>query len=129
MDFVDWDLCWRMKNEGLICGITERTILNHSVGRGEKRIGFIRLRVGQPIREYYQIRDALYLLKERYVPMKMRVRLLAMVTVRPIVHFLLLNNKMDRLMYIKRGIIDYRQSIHGEYQMDKEYRMFGLEIE
>ena len=115
LDFVDWDLCWRMKNKGLICGITDGITLKHSVGNGEKKIGFIRLRVGQPIREYYQTRDALYLLQEQYVPLKMRVRLLANVMIRPLFHFLFLDNKIDRLMYIRRGIIDYLRDIHGEY--------------
>lgn len=60
---------------------------------GEKKVGPIKLRVGQPFREYYQTRDALYLLQENYVPLKMRLRLIANVTIRPVVHYLMLDDK------------------------------------
>lgn len=116
LDMADWDLCWRMQNAGLICCMTKRVTLCHSVGNGEKKVGFIRLRVGQPFREYYQTRDSLYLLKENYVPFKMRLRLIANVTVRPIVHFIFMNEKRTRIKYIKEGFRDYKKGIKGNYK-------------
>lgn len=116
LDFVDWDLCWRFEQVGLICAITEKVLLNHTVGIGEKKVGPIHLRVGQPFREYYQTRDALFLLNEYYVPLKMRLRLIANVTVRPLVHFIFLDNKYQRMNYIKRGWQDYKNGIKGEYK-------------
>lgn len=116
LDMADWDLCWRMEKAGLLCCMTERVTLHHSVGSGEKRVGPIKLRVGQPFREYYQTRDALYLLQEKYVPLKMRLRLIANITIRPIMHCLFLNDKALRMKYIKCGMRDYRKGIHGEYE-------------
>ena len=116
LDMADWDLCWRMEKSGLLCCMTEKVTLHHSVGNGEKRSGPIKLRVGQPFREYYQTRDALYLLQEEYVPLKLRLRLIANITIRPLVHFLFLNDKALRMKYVKRGIYDYRKGIHGEYE-------------
>mgnify|MGYP005752674663 CR=1 FL=1 len=116
LDMADWDLCWRMEKAGLLCCMTEKVTLHHSVGNGEKRAGPIKLRVGQPFREYYQTRDALYLLREEYVPLKLRLRLIANITIRPLVHFLFLNDKALRMKYIRRGIYDYRKGIHGEYE-------------
>lgn len=116
LDMADWDLCWRMEKSGLLCCMTEKVTLHHSVGNGEKRFGPIKLRVGQPFREYYQTRDALYLLQEEYVPLKLRLRLIANITIRPLVHFLFLNDKALRMKYVKRGIYDYRKGIHGEYE-------------
>ena len=116
LDMADWDLCWRMEEAGLLCCMTEKVTLHHSVGNGEKRVGPVKLRVGQPFREYYQTRDALYLLQEEYVPLKLRLRLIANITIRPLVHFLFLNDKALRMKYIKRGICDYRKGIHGEYE-------------
>ena len=116
LDMADWDLCWRMEKSGLLCCMTEKVTLHHSVGNGEKRFGLIKLRVGQPFREYYQTRDALYLLQEKYVPLKLRLRLIANITIRPLVHFLFLNDKALRMKYVKRGIYDYRKGIHGEYE-------------
>lgn len=115
LDLVDWDLCWRIRDKGYLCIITEKVVLNHCVGQGEKRIGIVKLRVGAPIREYYQTRDALYEIRRKYVPIKMRIRLIANVTIRPIVHLLFLDQRKERISYISNGYRDYRKKIHGEY--------------
>lgn len=115
LDLADWDLCWRMQKAGMVCCMTEKVVLHHSVGNGEKKVGPIKLRVGQPFREYYQTRDALYLLQENYVPLKMRLRLIANVTIRPVVHYLMLDDKKSRMKFIRRGINDYKKGDHGEY--------------
>lgn len=115
LDLADWDLCWRMQKAGMVCCMTEKVVLHHSVGNGEKKVGPIKLRVGQPLREYYQTRDALYLLQENYVPLKMRLRLIANVTIRPVVHYLMLDDKKSRMKFIRRGINDYKKGVHGEY--------------
>ena len=115
LDLADWDLCWRMQKAGMVCCMTEKVVLHHSVGNGEKKVGHIKLRVGQPFREYYQTRDALYLLQENYVPLKMRLRLIANVTIRPVVHYLMLDDKKSRMKFIRRGINDYKKGVHGEY--------------
>ena len=115
LDLADWDLCWRMQKDGMVCCMTEKVVLHHSVGTCEKKVGPIKLRVGQPFREYYQTRDALYLLQENYVPLKMRLRLIANVTIRPVVHYLMLDDKKSRMKFIRRGINDYKKGVHGEY--------------
>lgn len=115
LDLADWDLCWRMQKAGMVCCMTEKVVLHHSVGNGEKKVGPIKLRVGQPFREYYQTRDALYLLQENYVPLKMRLRLIANVTIRPVVHYLMLDDKKSRMKFIRREINDYKKGVHGEY--------------
>lgn len=115
LDFADWDLCWRMESKGLLCVITKEVVLNHSVGTGDKKIGFLRIRVAQPIREYYETRDALYLLKKKYVPLKMRFRLWINVHIRPFIHFLFLNQWKERKYYINKGRQDYKSGIHGEF--------------
>ena len=113
LDLADWDLCWRMQKAGMVCCMTEKVVLRHSVGNGEKKVGPIKLRVGQPFREYYQTRDALYLLQEKYVPLKMRLRLIATITVRPVLHCLFLNHREERKRYILKGYSDWRLGIRG----------------
>lgn len=115
LDLADWDLCWRMQKAGMVCCMTEKVVLHHSVGNGEKKVGPIKLRVGQPFREYYQTRDALYLLQENYVPLKIRLRLIANVTIRPVVHYLMLDDKKSRMKFIRQGISDYKEGVRGEY--------------
>ena len=111
-----------MQKSQRICVITSRVILDHAVGIGNKKLGFFNIRVGNPIREYYQIRDALYLLKEDYVPFKMRIKLLQFAFWLPLVHCLLLENKNERRNYIKQAYIDYNNKIHGCIDKDMSCR-------
>lgn len=107
LDMADWDLCWRIQKAGMLCCLTEKTVLHHSVGCGEKQIGPLRLRVGAPFREYYQIRDCLHLLFQSYTPLKYRVRFCAMLLIRSPLHVIFLDHRKQRLNYIFRGIRDF----------------------
>lgn len=113
LDMVDWDLCWRLQKAGLICCMAESVIFRHSVGSGQKKIGPVKLRVGQPFREYYQIRDCLYLFNKSYTPIKYKIRFLAMIFVRSPLHVLFLDHRSQRLKYILRGFVDFIRRAEG----------------
>lgn len=113
LDMADWELCWRLRQKGYVCCMTKRTSFLHTVGEGEKRIGVLRLRVGKPFREYYETRDCLTLLKKSYTPPRYKLRFLAMLTVRPLLHLLFLDDAGQRRYYIEKGICDYRKKIYG----------------
>lgn len=119
LDLADWDLCWRLQDAGLLCCLTDAVTLHHSVGRGERKLGPIRLREGEPFREYYQIRDSLYLMEERYTPFKYRVRFLAMLLIRSPLHILFLSGGRQRLQYIRMGIHDYQNRKYGPLPLEK----------
>ena len=119
LDLADWDLCWRMIESGKLCCMTNDVVLHHSVGSGAKRIGPIRLRVGQPFREYYQIRECLYLLGQSYTPVKFKLRFLAMLRIRSPLHVLFLDQKRLRLQYITRGFLDFWQGKCGALNDDQ----------
>ena len=107
LDMADWDFSWRMVKAGMICCMTDIVTLKHSLGTGEKHIGPLRVREGSPFREYYQTRECLYLLTRSYTPFKYRIRFIAMLTIRPIMHLLFLSRKTERLKYIFKGIKDF----------------------
>ena len=113
LDLSDWDLCWRMKQNGYFCFITPRVTLKHTLGKGEKKIGFLRVKEGNPFRIYYQTRDCLRLISKKYVPFKYKIRFFLMLTVRPIEHFIFLGNKKERLRYFIKGIKDFYKGIYG----------------
>ena len=115
LDMTDWDLCWRFMNNGLKCYMTSAVSLYHSVGNGEKKIGPLKMRVGAPIRDYYQIRDSLYLFKKKYTPLKFKLRFLVLLTVRSFFHITVFEDRALRKKYIKRGFVDFKKGIHGEY--------------
>lgn len=107
LDLADWDMCFRMQRCGLETCMTDDVTLHHSVGAGERRFGPLRLRVGAPFREYYQIRDGLRLLFARYTPAKYRIRFLANLFIRSPLHILLLDNGGQRMKYIAMGVRDF----------------------
>lgn len=116
LDMADWDICWRLMYSGYSICMTKKTIINHSVGDGIKKVGLFQLRVGQPFREYYQTRDCLKLLEKKYTPYKYKIRFVAMIVIRPIMHMLFLDYKINRAKYIVKGIIDYFKKTNGALQ-------------
>lgn len=113
LDLSDWDLCWRMKQNGYSCFITPTVTLKHTLGKGEKKLGFIRVKEGNAFRIYYQTRDCLRLISKKYVPFKYKIRFVLMLTVRPIVHLIVLSNKKERIRYFIKGIHDFNKGIYG----------------
>lgn len=113
LDWADFELCWRLRQLKKICCLTDKLVLNHQVGIGERKIGFIHLRIWSPIREYYQIRDGLYLMSQKYVPVKFKLRLIVGFTIGLLFHMLFLGESKKRLYYIMKGITDYQKNITG----------------
>lgn len=118
LDMADWDLCWRLTASGKLCCLTEAVVLHHSVGQGEKKVGPLRLRVGYPYREYYQIRECLYLLGKKYTPLKYRIRFLAMLLIRSPLHVIFLDHRKERLKFIARGFADFFRKKKGALDPD-----------
>ena len=119
LDMADWDICWRLQEIGKMCCLTQNVVLHHSVGSGEKKLGPVSLRVGQPIREYYQIRDGMYLFMKGYAPWKFRLRYIAMLTVRSMLHVLLLDRRSERLRFICKGFVDACRKKKGVLTLSK----------
>ena len=116
LDMIDWDLCWRLGEKVFSCYMSYDTVMEHAVGEGKKRILFYDIGFSNPIREYYQTRDCLYLLKENYIPVKFIFRFLIRLFNRPFVHILFLDSPLIRAKFIFRGMWDYFRNLHGEYK-------------
>ena len=120
LDMADWDLCWRFMYAGMLCFITSATLLSHTVGNGEKKLGVIRILHGAPIMEYYQTRNYLSLLRKPYTPLRFRARFVLCLTIRPIGHLIILDKKFERLYYVTKGYSDFFNRIHSEYKGKRE---------
>lgn len=107
LDMADWDFCWRMVQKGKLCCMTDAVVLKHSLGTGEKKVGPLRLRVGSAFREYYQTRECMYLLTRSYSPIKYKIRFIGMLTIRPVLHLIFMENRKSRLKYIWMGMCDF----------------------
>jgi rhamnosyltransferase len=113
LDLADWDLCWRFINSHFYCFITRNAVLTHSMGKSAKNLGLLSIKEGVAIREYYQTRDCLKLLAKPYTPLKFKIRFMAMISIRPIIHLLFLPEKKTRLKYILLGMHDFIKGKKG----------------
>lgn len=114
LDFADWDLCWRFIYNNMRCCVTDGVMLNHAVGEGDKQVGILKVRSYPPQREYYQVRDSLYLMRKKYTPLKDKVRFAERISLEALFHCLALDKKKDRINYIIQGYKDFRHNITGE---------------
>jgi rhamnosyltransferase len=116
LDMADWDLCWRFQKAGLLCCLSKDDVFTHTLGDAAVHIGKFIIKKGAPIREYYQTRDCLKLLLKQYTPIKFRVRFVLMIAIRPIVHIIILPNRMLRLRYMLEGFMDFLKYKKGVYR-------------
>lgn len=115
LDFSDWDLCWRVKEKGLFCCLSLNCKLMHTLGIGNHKFLLFNVKEDSPIRNYYQTRDCLTLLKAKYTPVKFKLRFIYWITVRPYVLFLLLPHRIVRFKYYIEGLKDFCNNKYGSY--------------
>lgn len=114
LDGADWDLSWRLRYAGYVCILKTDIPFVHEVGKGIKSAA-IKMRDCHPIRNYYRTRDNLYLVKKIYTPIYLKARLLIDVFLVNVLRIIFLDQRIDRLKYIVRGMRDYNENISGEY--------------
>lgn len=95
IDNVDIEWCLRAIYNGYKCYQTSNAILYHSLGNGSTD----RVLSHSPQREYYIIRNSIWLSKKDYIPIGYRIRRYVLAITR-VIHSLLLG----RIEYFKAGI-------------------------
>ena len=110
---ADWDLCWRVLKNNFFCCLTRNVVLSHRLGKDVHRIGVFKIKEGAAFRVYYQTRDCLFLLRRNYVPLKFKLRFILMLTIRPVIYFIFLSDKKNRIHFFFKGIIDFKNKVHG----------------
>lgn len=113
IDLVDYEWCWRARKKGYLVFQQPGATIRHRLGE-DSALNRLGIHVPAPIRHYYQFRNHLLLMREKDVPAKWKVvnslKLLAKLAVYPI----LLDSRLHRLFFIRRGIIDGVRNIRGE---------------
>lgn len=116
LDMADWDFCWRLKEKKYQIVICTKITLIHTLGKGIKKIGFLKIRQNHPVREYYQLRDCRKLFVKSYVPLKYKIRFLIMLYIMPIFYVIFLPNRVQRLIYIKHAFLDSLKRKNGSFE-------------
>lgn len=106
IDLVDVDWCFRARAAGYVSYISPTAAVDHHLGKGTVRVGARRIAVHVPIRNYYWVRNALWLARQPYTPLAWRLyfisRSLAFLGAYPT----LADERALRMRLIARGIWD-----------------------
>jgi len=106
IDLVDVDWCFRARAAGYRCFISPTAVVEHRLGAGTVKIGQRRVAIHVPIRNYYWVRNALWLARQPYTPLAWRLyfrsRVMAFLATYPTVG----DRRGLRLRLIYQGIKD-----------------------
>lgn len=112
LDLADIELCWRVGKQKQVCVITHRAVLEHSLGNDYIKVASLTFGGQNPVRDYYQTRDVLYLLGKSYAKKR---QFLSSLVKGPILRLLFLKERRKRLHMIIRGWMDWMAGKHGEF--------------
>lgn len=72
IDWVDNDFCWSLISSGHIIRYNASVNLSHNLGDNVKKIGKVKLTTRPPIRDYYIVRNSLFLILYRRYKIKVK---------------------------------------------------------
>lgn len=110
IDFVDTEWCFRAYSKGCVCGITERVLLDHEVGKRKLHLGNHIILISAPFRYFYQYRNLILLSVRDYVPMNFKFFKGAKFLIRWF-YFPFIRGGFERWRYMNKGIVAGIKSI------------------
>ncbi len=112
LDMADYDLCWKMADRGYVIALTTRSVIVHEIGESASGVLAHNISQSKPFREYYQMRDRLYLLRKPYVPLASKAVLLYEATIQAGLRLATSADRAERLRYMRLGAKHFRRGIH-----------------
>lgn len=106
IDLVDVEWCFRARAAGYSAFLSPTAVVDHHLGSGTVRIGRRQIVVHVPLRNYYWVRNALWLARQSYTPLAWRLYFITRSLAFLVSYTTLVDNKLLRLKLISRGIWD-----------------------
>lgn len=122
VDGVDYDFSLRMINNKYITVQDEKIKLNHQLGSPlEFNVGGLTLvtYIHQPLRTYYCFRSAFFLIRSFWKTNPLISMSLIISMFRYLMKILLLPNRIEHLIMVKKGIVDFRLNNLGRLDESK----------
>lgn len=125
LDFVDMEWCLRMRfQEGWKFYCLESVLMPHRLGLAQRKLLGITYHVPPPYRHYFQFRDTFFLSRKSYAPVRLRWRLRLILLPKLLLYPLILDNGLERVSWMARGIRDALFGVKGigaaEYKLQKK---------
>lgn len=106
LDYADWDLCWKIIENGYRVCLSSNTVLSHNLGDSSDGISISWLPRYNEVRGYYKIRDALKMIRYSYVPLKYKIKFIYLFSFEPLIYLILFPNRLKRLINVFKGLRD-----------------------
>ncbi|MCS6997652.1 MAG: glycosyltransferase family 2 protein [Casimicrobiaceae bacterium] len=113
IDYVDIEWCARARARGWQLFGVPQAKMRHSIGDGSLSVLGRTIPIHAPQRQYYQIRNALLLAREAYLPLKWRVHLLYRALAQLALFCTLCPPRITRARWMLRGLWDGVLGKHG----------------
>lgn len=109
IDNVDHEWCWRAQDMGYKIFMTNKAILQHTVGSSTKKIGKLQFIKSSPIRYFYKYRNNILLVFRPYVPLIWKIKVIPSMLLEMIIF--LLYHKEYGPIYYKNALKGVREAI------------------
>lgn len=109
IDYVDTEWCFRVRSAGGRFFVVPRVRVKHKVGDSEMGLSFFRkqpLIIHKPVRQYYQLRNSIWMLRLDYIPFSRRLIIFIRCLLRVLLLALCVAPRNKRLYYILFGFFD-----------------------
>lgn len=116
VDVVDTEWCFRARAAGFGSFISPRAVVDHRLGAGTLHVGFRRIAVHAPIRNYYWVRNALWLARRCYTPWAWRLYFISRSLGFLLLYPLFAGERATRFRLILQGIRDGLRGNLGPYE-------------
>lgn len=106
IDWVDTEWAYRAKGFGLSAYVVPTVVMRHSVGDRTGTFLGRRINLHSPTRNYYIVRNAMYLMQKRHLSWKWRLTMVLYVPKYILVHSWLARNRCKSLVQMLQGVCD-----------------------
>jgi rhamnosyltransferase len=107
IDVVDFEYCWRLRDNGFMVVRCANAQLAHRQGDGSKRIfGLVSVGIPAPIRHYYAFRNTIFLLGSDSAPLYWKVSSVVKLILKFVLYRFIFEDGLNRYKFMKQGIAD-----------------------
>jgi rhamnosyltransferase len=106
IDLVDVEWCFRARAAGYRSFLSPTARVDHRLGSGTVKLGSRQIAVHMPVRNYYWVRNSLWLARQSYTPMAWRLYFISRCLAFVGTYTALADRKGQRLRLMTRGIRD-----------------------
>lgn len=119
IDLVDVEWCFRARAAGYRSYLSPTASVEHRLGSGIASIGARRVVVHTPIRNYYWVRNALWLARQPRIPLAWRLYFISRSLGFLITYTTVADKRLLRLKLIGRGVLDNFANRLGKYDRQR----------